>query len=142
MTSEWCLQGTRGRLRFPEHWPDDIGRYWMQARRSLEGKNWDAPRVMARSAVQLAVRYQKAVGKNLKEEIDDLAKKGLLPPVMQDWSHAVRVLGNDNAHPTPGSSTGTNSEDARDVVEFLSTLLTILDDLPHQIEEYRARNET
>lgn len=126
---------------FPEHWPKDIGRYWLQARRSLEGKNWDAAAVMARSAVQLALRHHKAVGDNLKQEIDDLAKKGLLPPVMQEWSHAVRVLGNDSAHPTRGPSAGTESRDAKDVVEFLSTLLRTLYDLPHQIKQYRARKE-
>jgi hypothetical protein len=131
----WAIQTTR----FPEHWPDDIGRFWIQAQRSLEGKNWDAASVMARSAMQLVTRYQKAIGKNLKEEIDDLAKKGLLPPVMQEWSHTVRALGNDNAHPTPGS-TGTNSEDAKDVVNFLSVLLTMLYELPYQIGQYRARN--
>src|ERR1700726_1256932 len=27
---------------FPEHWPKDIGQYWMEAQRSLEGKNWNA----------------------------------------------------------------------------------------------------
>jgi ribosomal protein S27E len=24
---------------YPEHWPPDIGRYWVEARRSIEGKN-------------------------------------------------------------------------------------------------------
>ena len=89
--------------RFPEHWPKDIGQYWLEAQRSLEGKNWNAAAVMARSAVQLALRYHNAVGSNLKQEIDDLAKKGLLPPVMRDWSHEVRELGNDSTHPTPGN---------------------------------------
>ncbi len=27
---------------FPKHWPAEVGRYWMQAQRSLEGGNWDA----------------------------------------------------------------------------------------------------
>jgi Domain of unknown function (DUF4145) len=123
---------------FPEQWPRDIGRFWMQARRGLERKDWDAAAVMARSAIQLALRYHEAVGNNLKQEIDDLAKKGLLPPVMKDWSHEVRELGNDSAHPAPQSA-GTESKDAKDVVEFLSTLLTILYDLPHRIDQYRAR---
>ena len=126
---------------FPEHWPKDIGRYWMQARRGLERKDWDAAAVMARSAIQLALRYHETVGSNLKQEIDDLAKKGLLPPVMKDWSHEVRELGNDSAHPAP-ESTGTEAKDARDVVEFLSTLLTMLYDLPHRIEQYRARKRS
>jgi len=133
----WFDQTTQ----FPEHWPKGMGRYWLEAQRSLEGKNWNAAAVMARSAVQLALRYHSAQGKNLKEEIDDLAKKGLLPPVMKDWSHEVRELGNDSTHPMPGSSAGTESKDANDVVKFLSTLLTMLYDLPHQIEQYRARKK-
>jgi Domain of unknown function (DUF4145) len=134
-TVPWPTETTK----FPEHWPKDIGRYWVQAQRSLEGKNWDAAAVMARSAVQLALRYHNAVGKNLYQEIDDLAGKGLLPPVMKDWSHEVRELGNDSAHPTPASSGGTQSKDANDVVQFLSTLLQMLYDLPHKIGQYRAR---
>ena len=76
----------------------------------------------------------------LKQEIDDLAKKGLLPPVMKDWSHEVRELGNDGAHPKPKSA-GTDAKDAKDVVQFLSTLLIMLYNLPYQIEQYRARKK-
>jgi hypothetical protein len=68
---------------FPDFWPSDVGRYWMQARRSLETQNWDAAAVMARSAIQLVMRDQNAVGNSLKGEIDDLASKGILPPVQR-----------------------------------------------------------
>jgi hypothetical protein len=95
---------------------------------------------MARSAVQLITRYQKARGGNLKQEIDDLADKGFLPPVMKDWSHEVRVLGNENAHPSPGGE-GTGAKDATDVVQFLGVLLTMTYNLPHEIEEFRARKK-
>jgi hypothetical protein len=83
----------RKTTKFPRNWPEDVGRYWLQARRSLEGKNWDAAALMARSAVQLLVRHQGAKKGKLNHEIDDLADKGLLPPIMKDWSHEVRVLG-------------------------------------------------
>ena len=134
-TMPWPTETTK----FPDHWPKDIGQYWIEAQRSLEGKNWTAAAMMARSAIQLALRYQRAVGNNLAEEIDDLATKGLLPPAMKNWSHEVRRVGNDSAHPTPGSSAGTESKDAKDVVAFLSVLLTMLYDLPHTIEQYRTR---
>jgi hypothetical protein len=122
----------------PEHWPGDVGRYWIEARRSLEGKNWTAAALMARSAVQLVARAHGAKGKNLKEEIDDLAAKGKLLPVMQEWAHEVRELGNEGTHPKPGTA-GTNEKDAKDVVEYLGFLMQVLYDLPHQIEQYRAR---
>jgi Domain of unknown function (DUF4145) len=130
----------RSTSTYPEHWPADVGRNWLQAQRSLEGRNWDAAAIMARSAIQLITRYQEAKGSNLKAEIDDLANRGILPPVMKDWAHEVRVLGNENAHPRPGDE-GTSPEDARDVVEFLSFLLRLTYNLPHDIAQFRERRK-
>ncbi len=128
----------RKTTRWPKHWPGDVGRYWVQAKRSIEVSNYDAAALMARSAVQLVLRYQNASGSNLFKEIEDLGTKRLLPPIMIEWAHEVRELGNDNAHPTPGAS-GTSSTDAAAVVEYLTMLLKIVYDLPHQIEEHRGR---
>jgi len=84
--------------RFPDHWPADVGNYWVEARRSLEGKNWTAAALMARSAVQLVARKNQAKGKNLKEEIDDLAAKGLIIPISksghtrcENWPMKARI---------------------------------------------------
>jgi hypothetical protein len=125
---------------FPKHWPEDVGRHWLQAQRSIEGKNWDAASLMARSAVQLIMRYQKAKGSNLKSQIDDLSEKGILPPVMKDWAHEVRDLGNESAHPTPGAQ-GASASDAKDVVEFLGFLLRFTYNLPNDIAEFRKRRK-
>jgi hypothetical protein len=124
--------------KYPEHWPEAIGRYWLQAKRNIRDENWDAAAVMARSALQISLRDCKAKGKNLKQEIDDLASKGTLPPIMKDWSDHVRDLGNDSAHPDP-SQGPTNPQDARDIVRFLDFLLEYLYSLPHQIQQYRER---
>jgi hypothetical protein len=126
--------------QFPEHWPDDVGHYWLEARRSIEGKNWTAAALMARSAIQLVARSHGAKGKNLKEEIDDLAANGLILPIMKEWAHEVRVLANEGTHPKPGT-TGTPERDAKDVVEFLTFLTNVMYDVPHQIAEYRARKK-
>lgn len=87
--------------KHPEYWPEAVGRYWLQAKRSLADENWDAAAVMARSALQVTLRDHKATGANLKQEIDDLACKGLLPANMKEWSDHVRELGNSSAHPKP-----------------------------------------
>jgi hypothetical protein len=125
---------------FPEHWPEQVGRYWLQAKRNLIDENFDAAVVMARSALQIALRDNKAEGKNLKQEIEDLAAKGVLPPVMKDWSDNVRELGNVGAHPSPGES-APDPKDARDIVRFLDFLLECLYALPHRIEQYRKRSK-
>jgi len=126
--------------KYPEHWPEAIGRYWLQAKRNIRDENWDAAAVMARSALQIALRDYDAKGKNLKQEIDDLASKGVLPPIMKEWSDQVRDLGNDSAHPDPGQGP-TNPQDARNIVQFLDFLLEYLYTLPHRIKKYRKRVE-
>lgn len=123
---------------FPEHWPEAVGRFWLQAQRNLQAENWDAAAVMARSALQAALRDKQAKGANLKQEIDDLADKGVLPPIMKEWSENVRELGNDSAHPKP-EQPPTSSQDAQDVVHFPTFLLECLYDLPHRIEKFRQR---
>lgn len=126
--------------RHPEEWPEAVGRYWVQARRSIADENWDAAAVMARSALQTAARDSGAVGRNLREEIDNLAERGLLPPLMRDWAHELRELGNEAAHPGP-SSAGTDPADARDIVTYLDYFLEYSYSLPAKIEEYRKRRE-
>jgi hypothetical protein len=136
-----------------ENWPQGMRKFWVQAHDSLSRENWDAAAVMARSALQFVAREKGAVGPNLKAEINDLATKGVLHPLMQDWSHEVRELGNDSAHPevpqaansapqTPLSvrTEEQQAQDAKDIVNFLDFLLFYLYDLPKRIEEYRKRN--
>jgi hypothetical protein len=125
----------------PDHFPRDVGRYWIQAKKSLVDKNYDAAAVMARSSLQVALRSQNAAGANLKNEIDDLAKKGLLPPLMQDWHHNVREIANDSAHPKPDQPP-TTAQDARDIVKFMDFLFEYLYALPKRIHEFRERKGT
>jgi hypothetical protein len=124
--------------RAPDEWPQDVGANWVEAHRSLFGENWRAAVMMARSALQAAMRQQGATGKTLKGEIDDLAAKEILPPVMKDWSTEIRELGNDVAHPDPGQRP-LSRKDAQDIVEFLDYLLEYLYTLPHRVAQYRAR---
>lgn len=122
----------------PDHWPPAIQRNWLQAHKSMEAENWDAAAVMARTAMQTALRDKNATGANLLEEINNLGTQRLLPPLMIDWSHEVRLLGNQATHPDPQDQ-GVESNDANDIVEFLDYLLEYLYDLPQRIDAYRVR---
>ncbi|HBO1060696.1 DUF4145 domain-containing protein [Pseudomonas aeruginosa] len=127
--------------KYPEHWPEAVGRYWLQAKRSLKDQNWDAAALMARSSLQVSLREQNAVGANLKQEIDDLAKKGVLPKIMQEWAHSVRELGNDSAHPKVDQPP-TSAQDAKDIISFMDYLFEYLYTLPKRINEYRERKKS
>jgi hypothetical protein len=133
----WPLKSEKA----PESWPADVGRYWLQATRAQEGNDWDAAAVMARSALQLALRHAGAEGKDLYHEIDDLAAKGELPPRMKEWAHQVRLLARDPAHPEPGDEP-TPQQDVQEAMRFLDFLLEYLFTLPHDIEAYRNRKIT
>ena len=127
-----------GKPKPSENWPSDAQRFWTQAKNSLKNENWDAAPVMARSALQIALRDKGASGKTLYAEIEDLANKGVLHPLMKDWSTEVRELANDSAHPKPNAPP-TDPQDARDIVKFLDLLLLYLYDLPKDISDYRER---
>jgi hypothetical protein len=124
-----------------ENWPSAVQRYWTQAHESLRVGNWDAAVVMARSALQFTMRDKGATKGTLYAEIEDLANKGTLHPLMKEWSHEVRELGNDSAHPDP-QAPPTDPENARDIVQFLDLLLGYLYDLPKHISDYRQRKVT
>lgn len=121
-----------------EYWPEVARSRWKQAHTSLNSESYDAAALMARAALQAITRDKGAVGRNLKEEIDDLASKGILSPTIKDWSHEVRELGNAGAHPEENETSAT-AEDAEDIVKFLDFLLEYLYDLPKEISDYRNR---
>lgn len=104
-----------------KNWPDGMKRFWVQAHDSLSSKNWDAAAVMARSALQFVVREKGAKKGKLYSEVEDLATKGVLHPLMAEWSHEVRELGNDSAYPEP-TARPTERQDAKDIVNFLDFL--------------------
>ena len=116
----------------------EMARFWTQAHQSLAAEAWDAASVMARSALQLALREQGAAGNRLRDQIDDLGAKGLLPPALRDWATEVRLLGNDAAHPNPGQEQ-PHPDDVRQCVNFLDFLLYCLYDLPAEVARQRAR---
>jgi len=119
-----------------EHWPDTVKRYWRQAHTTLSAEDYDAAAVMARSALQAVMRDKKATGKDLYSEIENLAGQGIIPPIVQEWSHEVRQLAKPAAHPSADEEP-TSSKDAHDIVKFLDFLLEYLYDLPKQIQDYR-----
>jgi len=126
--------------KYPDIFPENLGRCWLQAKRSIDVENWDAAALMARTALQISLRDKGAdsTSGTLKGEIKDLVSKGMLPTIMEDWSDEIRNLGNEVAHQVPGAEP-TDPNDARDVVSFLDYLLEYLYLLPSQIVKFRSR---
>jgi hypothetical protein len=128
-------------IDWPESWPEDIGRHWVQAKNALNQGYLDAASSSTRTALQLVMRYKGCEGSNLKQEIDYLANKGELPPLMKQWATEIRLLGNVTLHPEPGDP-APKLEDVRDALMFLDFLLEYCFSLPDKIEKYRYRQTT
>jgi len=133
----WPLHG---KPKPSENWPSGMTRFWVQAHDSLKNENLDAANLMARSALQFVVREKGAPHKaNLRDQIDDLASKGILHALMKDWAHEVRLLANESAHPEAPTPAELEPQDVRDIVNFLDLFLFYLYDFPEHVRRYRDR---
>ena len=108
--------------------PAEIESDRMEAWACLHGGCFRAAVIMARAAVQRAVRALEPEGGTLAAEIDSLVGKGKITTELMEWAHAVRMDGNDAAHPdTLGEVT---RKDAADSLEFMDAFLRLAVALP------------
>ncbi len=54
--------------------------------------------VFSRKSIEAICVDQGVDGANLRDKIDALADKGIIPPLLRDAAHSVRLIGNDGAH--------------------------------------------
>jgi len=78
--------------------PTDIGADFREALRCRSVNAYNATAEMCRRAIQASCDDLKAQGKNLSEQIDDLARNGTITKSLQTMAHQVRLGGNRAAH--------------------------------------------
>jgi hypothetical protein len=119
----------------PEHLPDAVEKAFKQAEKNftIEGCE-DAAALMYRSALEIALkdRFPTLKGK-LAARIDQAVEQRELPPVIAEWAHEVRLVGNDSAH-EPG---GTKREDVTAARGFVDAVLRYLYSLPRMVSDRR-----
>ena len=78
---------------------------------------------MSRRAIQAAAIEKRASGRNLEDQIIDLAARVIITADLKNWATAVRWVGNDSAHPGGDSVTKADAEDILDLAEqFLNVI--------------------
>lgn len=125
-------------IKAPRHWPEQVGKAWEQARKSLATDSWDAASAMAGRALQAALKEQGAKKERLVDQIKELGSADILPKPMIEWADEIRTLRNIGAHPD-NHEVGVGSQDAKDVVKFTDYFLIYTYNLPEEIKEYRGR---
>lgn len=74
---------------------------------------------MCRRAIQASCLEKKAdKSKKLVGQIDELAKNGIITEPLRQFAHAVRLEGNDGAHPDADGLENVTPEDADDIIAF------------------------
>jgi hypothetical protein len=66
----------------------------------VERISFDAFAILIRRALELLCKDKQASGRNLKEQIEDLARKNIIPITLSEMGHTLRTLGNLGAHGT------------------------------------------
>ncbi|HYE11960.1 MAG TPA: DUF4145 domain-containing protein, partial [Patescibacteria group bacterium] len=84
--------------------------------------------IMARAALQRAVRKLEAEGKGLYNEIENLKDKSVITKQLADFAHEVRITGNDFAHPDEISE--VNQKEVEESLDFLDGFLEMVFVLP------------
>jgi len=118
-------------------YPEEVRDNLTESIRSFSGNNYKASVIMARSALQSAMREMSANGKNLYEEIEDLASKHLIPIALSSWAHEIRDGGNLVAHPEPGKK--VQREDAAELLALTESILEYMYLIPADVKRRRDR---
>ena len=92
--------------------------------------------VLVRRALEFLCKEQKAGGRNLKAQLDDLAKKGIIPKTLSDMSDVLRILGNIGAH---ASEIKIEKEEIELVDEFFAAILEYVYVAPSKIKKLKDK---
>jgi hypothetical protein len=92
---------------------------------------------MFRKALDVGTKILDPSSKNLTlfKRIDDLSDKGLITEAMRDWSHEIRLDGNDAVHDEQPETPA----DAAAMQKFTEAFLTYAFSLPTMVAENRAK---
>ena len=116
-----------GRTKVKRHWllPHQVNRMYDETHSSLSNKLSTLGSVGIRVLVESVCIEKQAIGKNLKEKINDLVAKGVLTESGATILHGLRDLGNESAHEMK-SQDEESIDLAMDVVENLLQSVFIL----------------
>ena len=92
--------------------------------------------ILIRRALEFLCKDKKATGRNLKNKIEDLGKKGIIPKTLAEMADALRFLGNVGAH---ASDYKIDNSEVKSIDEFFIAMLEFVYIAPAKIENLKKR---
>ena len=123
----------------PADCPPSVERFYIQGFTNLRGQNWDAAGAMFRKSLDVATKIisPDEKGKTLFVRINSLVDRGLLTSAIGDWSHELRIDGNEAVHDEEPET----EEDAVAMQKFAEAILRYAFTLPSLVAQNRAKRE-
>ncbi len=88
--------------------------------------------VLIRRCLEYICKEQKALGQNLVQQLNDLAKRDVIPPTLSKMSAVLRFFGNMGAHATDSK---LDHSDAIIIDDFFTTILEYVYVAPFKLEK-------
>jgi hypothetical protein len=126
-------------LVVPDAIPENVGRFYLQGLESLKAKRWDAAGAMFRKALDVATKQLDVGLKNqpLARRIEALFAAGRITESVRDWSHEIRMDGNDAVHDEDPET----EDDAVATERFTEAFLTYTFTLPAKVATNRTKRK-
>jgi len=138
MHSEYILDKQYPKMSYRkiDDLPSEIEHDRNEAWSCFFSENYKASGIMARAALQRAMRKLEAKGGNLYSEIEDLKNKGIIVNDLASFAHEIRITGNEMAHPS--EITSINKQEIEESLEFLDNFLHIVFVLPQTVSKRKT----
>jgi hypothetical protein len=125
--------------RCPDHVPSNVETFYNQGLENLATGRWDAAGAMFRKSLDVATKAlaPEHRGETLFKRINKMVDAGQLTAPMGDWSHEIRLDGNDAVHDDEPET----EADARASQKFAEAFLTYSYTLPKMVELNRKKRQ-
>ncbi|MGH1376121.1 MAG: DUF4145 domain-containing protein [Alphaproteobacteria bacterium] len=115
----------------PDHLPNNIASFFIQASKSLQDNSYDASSMMSRKTLEAAVKTLGLETEgNLFKRIEALEKSGIITSDLKEWAHLIRKDGNGAAH----EEQPVTKQYAEDLLSFTEMFLTYTFTMPQRIK--------
>jgi hypothetical protein len=91
-----------------------------------------------RRTLELILKDKGAIKWGLKDKIEEIAEKGLLPDTLKEASSLAKALGDSAAH---DKNLEINQYDVESMAEFVEYIIEYLYVIPEKISSYKERFE-
>lgn len=119
---------------YPATVPPPVAADAREAHACFSIKSWRASVAMARRSLQAAAIEQGAPDKKLVAQVDWLEEQRLIPPLMKDVAHRIRLEGNVGAHPDKDGLQDIDEARAREVLDFLDDFIRYVYEIPSRLQ--------